>query len=258
MKELHILKNAVIQAGSAIRQLSNQVDIKTHKNNYSPVTAADLAANQILKVQLLGHFPEDGWLSEESHDDFIRLKKKRVWIVDPLDGTKEYINHISEYVVSVALVEEGVPILAAILNPMTAELFYAVKGLGAWLNDQPIYCDYPVVNKNKIEVLASRSEIKRGDWQCFAESFDIKPMGSIAYKLALVAAGKTHASFSLTPRSEWDIAAGVFLIQEAGGIVHDLKKRVFIFNQKNIKVNGIIASSKIIYSELMKKIELLS
>ena len=253
MKEYDILQDAIIKAGDAIREISKKDIIKTQKSNNSPLTAADLSANQILKERLLGCFPEYGWLSEETHDDLTRLEKKRVWIVDPLDGTKEYINKIPEYVVSVALVEDGVPILAAILNPATEDLFYAMKGKGAWLNEKSISCDYSV--RDKIEVLASRSEINKGDWQRFTDRFDVKPMGSIAYKLALVAASQTHATFSLEPRSEWDIAAGVLLIQEAGGIIHDLSGNAFIFNQKNIRVNGIIASSKNVYPEMMKKIE---
>ena|SRR3990167_5855912 len=253
VKEASILIDAVISAGDAVRALFNKDYVKVQKSNNSPLTAADLQANQILKKQLLNHFPEDGWLSEETYDDFLRLGKKRIWIVDPLDGTKEYINKIAEYAISVALVEDGAPILASVFNPTTDELFYAVKGQGAWMNDKQICCTQ--VCDKKIKILASRSEVINGDWQCFIDHFNVSPMGSIAYKLALIAAGKADATFSFEPRSEWDIAAGVLLVQEAGGIVHDLSGKPFMFNQKNIRVNGIIASSKIVYSDVMKKIE---
>src|SRR3990167_2853842 len=124
MREAEIIKEAVVKAGNRINQLANKHDI-TQKSNASPVTEADLAANQILKNHLLGYFPEYGWLSEESYDDLIRLKKNRVWIVDPLDGTKEFIHQRPEYVISVALVEHHIPIMAAIYNPVTKELFFA-------------------------------------------------------------------------------------------------------------------------------------
>lgn len=253
MKETNVLKDAVIKAGTTIQKIVKKGYAKTEKNNYSPVTTADLEANTVLKESLLGFFPSYGWLSEETVDDLARLKKKRVWIVDPLDGTKEFINGIPEYVVSVALVENGITILAAVFNPITQDLFFAEKNKGAFLNGNRIFCNDTL--KSKVEVLASRSEIKRGDWQRFENCFDVKLMGSIAYKLALIAAGKSDATFSLEPRSEWDIAAGVLLVQEAGGIIHDLYKKPFIFNQKNVRVSGIFACSKSAYPAVMKNVE---
>lgn len=254
IKEGAILIEAVISAGDTIRALSNKNHVKFQKKgDNSLLTDADIQANQILKEQLLHNFPKYGWLSEETNDRMIRLGKKRTWVVDPLDGTKEYINKIAEYAISAALVENGAPILAAVFNPATNELFYAAEGQGAWMNDKQIFCTQ-TCNK-KIKILASRSEVAKGDWQCFMEHFNVSPMGSIAYKLALVAAGKADATFSFEPRSEWDIAAGVLLVQESGGIVHDLSGRPFMFNQKNTRVNGVIASSKIVYCDVMKKIE---
>lgn len=247
MKELTFLKNALLMAAQAINNSKKNIRI----NGNSPTTAADLAANQVLKDYLLRHFPEYGWLSEETPDDLKRLRKKRVWIVDPLDGTKEYINNIPEYVISVALVEDSVPILSGILNPATRECFYAIKGKGAWLNEKPISCRRTI--GKEIEILISRSESEKGYFSRNRGYFNIKPVGSIAYKLALIAAGRAHVSFSLEPRSEWDIAAGVLLIQEAQGVVHDIIQKPFIFNQKNVRVNGIIASSKNCYEILMGK-----
>lgn len=253
MIELSYLKKTIVLAGQTIVAMSQQPPaVIAHKPDHSPVTMADLTANQILQDQLLGAFPEDGWLSEETQDDKTRFSKKRIWIVDPLDGTKEYIQHRPEYVVSVALVEEGQSILAAIFNPVTQELFYAVRGQGAWLNDQPITCDETL--HDTIRVLASRSEVQRGEWQRFENRFTICATGSIAYKLALLAAGRTQAVFSLSPRSEWDIAAGVLLVTEAGGLVHDLTDKTFVFNQQNIRVNGIMASANCVYHEVMQAI----
>lgn len=252
-KEELILISAVRAAGKAILSLSGKNNITLKNINHSPLTTADIQANQILKKQLLEHFPEYGWLSEETDDNSIRLSKKRVWIVDPLDGTKEYINNIPEFAVSVALVEDGIPIISTIFNPVTEDFFYASKGSGAWLNNKRIYCDHPF--SHQVDVLASRSEMNTGNWQRFTDRFNVRPMGSIAYKLALIAAGKAHATFSLQGRSEWDIAAGVLLVQEAGGIVHDLSGKSFMFNQSNTRINGIIACSKTAYSTLMKQLK---
>ena len=248
MKEIHIMNHAVLAARAALFNISHS-QIMMHKKDLSPVTLADLTVNQQLKEILLGSFSDYGWLSEETQDDFSRLNKKRVFIVDPIDGTKEYIHHISEYVISIALVEDGEPLCAVILNPATSEHFYAIKGQGAYLNQQPIRCHAHI--ENKLTVLASRSEVKKGHWQPFTDHFTVKPTGSIAYKLALLAASHAHATLSLTPKNEWDIAAGVLLVKEAGGIVHDLDKKPFVFNQKNTLVNGIIASHANAYQHVI-------
>lgn len=238
-EEKNILLTAMREAGAAVRKLQQtQLEIKNKANN-DIVTEADLRANDILKEALLGAFPEDGWLSEETVDDAKRLTCQRVWIVDPIDGTREYAAGVAEYAVSVALIEQGVPVLASVYNPATHELFYALKGVGAWLNEKKIVCDAP--RKEKMRLLASRSEYRRGEWARFEQSCEVVQIGSIAYKLALLAAGRAHATFSLGPKSEWDIAAGVLLVQEAGGEVCDKTRQPFVFNNKNIKVNGIVA-----------------
>jgi len=245
MQDINLLNQAAIAAGRVIQAIAKKNYTMLHKSDQSPLTEADLSANQLLKECLLSRCPDYGWLSEETQDDLQRLEKKSVWIVDPLDGTKEYIHRIPEYVVSIALVEEGIPILASVFNPASEDLFYAMKGRGAWRNGKRLVCEYPMTAK--INVVASRSEIAAGRWQPFADCLEIEPMGSIAYKLALVAAGKTQACFSLQPRNEWDIAAGVLLVQEAGGIVQTLSGNPVVFNQANTLVEGIIASTHTAY-----------
>src|SRR3990167_3155067 len=139
--EIKVLLRVIREAGDEVFRMQREGFEVARKTNNDLVTAADLKANDILKSALLGTFPDDGWLSEESVDDEKRLVKKRVWIVDPIDGTIEYAHGIPEYAVSVALVESGVPMLAAVYNPATKELYHAVKGQGAWLNGSRIYCD---------------------------------------------------------------------------------------------------------------------
>src|SRR3990167_4695798 len=250
--ETSVLLRAIQRAGNEIAKLQREGFTAAYKANHDPLTTADLAANQILQEELLGCFPHDGWLSEETVDNFNRLHCKRVWVVDPIDGTKEYILGIPEYAISVALIEAGIPILAAVFNPATNELYHAIKNQGAWLNHYPIKCNCS--SQMKLTILASRTEFANGDWNSFAEQNVIKPMGSIAYKLALIASGKAHATFSLGPKSEWDIAAGVLLVQQAGGIATDQYQRDFTFNQLHTRVNSIVASSQeifpIIYAQI--------
>ena len=239
-QSLHCLQQAVLKAGAAVLQIQ-QADIKiNHKINRDIVTQADLLANDILKEQLLAHWPQAGWLSEESVDDAARLSSKEVWIIDPIDGTKEYAHGIPEYAISAALVENGIPVLAAVFNPAANELFLAERGKGAWLGGERIYCH--ASTGNQFLLLASRSEYQRGEWDVFQQQHRVQVVGSIAYKLALIAAGKADATFSLGPKNEWDIAAGVLLVEEAGGIVTNCDRQTFVFNGKDVLVNGIVAS----------------
>lgn len=257
MNELQILIRAMRDAGRQILTTQTTGVIVGKKSNNDIVTQADLLANDILKTQLMKHFPDYGWLSEESVDDAHRLTCSKTWVVDPIDGTKEYAAGMPEYAVSVALVENGRPILASVYNPATEEFFYASKNGGTWFNDKRVYCA-DVKSSNEILILASRSEYARGEWDEIAKQYQVQQIGSIAYKLALVAAGKAHATFSLGPKSEWDVAAGVLLVTEAGGVATTTHQQEMLFNREKVLVDGIVATGKNINSEifeLIKKVE---
>jgi len=238
---LEVVKESVRQAGQAVFRIAQDGFETAYKQNKDPVTTADLEADRILKTALLGHYPQSGWLSEETVDDPSRLQREWVWIVDPIDGTKEFVTGIPEYAVSVALSRAGTPVAAAIYNPAADKLFTAISGHGVWLNDRPITVKNSISNPPVI--LASRSEVKRGQFKPFEQHAKIQPCGSIAYKLALVAAGLADATFSLGPKNEWDIAAGVLMVSEAGGKVASVDNQPFTFNREQTLVNGIVATS---------------
>jgi myo-inositol-1(or 4)-monophosphatase len=241
-QNLEVVKKYVYQAGQAIFQMAAEGFETAYKANEDPVTTADLKADSILREGLIEDFPGTGWLSEETRDDYSRLDKELVWVVDPIDGTKEFVSGIPEYAVSVALVEYGLPVLAAVYNPATEELFAAAHGQGAWLNGEAINAEHALAAKPVL--LASRSEIRRGEFEPFEPFAEIRPCGSIAYKLALVAAGIADATFSLGPKNEWDIAAGVLLVSESGGNVTNRSGAPFTFNQRSTLVDGIVATTK--------------
>lgn len=241
-QNLEVVKKYVHQAGQAIFQMAAEGFETVYKANEDPVTTADLKADSILREGLTEDFPGTGWLSEETRDDYSRLDKELVWVVDPIDGTKEFVSGIPEYAVSVALVEDGLPVLAVVYNPATKEMFAAAAGQGAWLNGEAINAEHALTAKPVL--LASRSEIRRGEFEPFEPFAEIRPCGSIAYKLALVAAGIADATFSLGPKNEWDIAAGVLLVSEAGGNVTNRSGAPFTFNQRSTLVDGIVATTK--------------
>jgi len=217
-----------------------EVEVET-KQGGDPVTEADRAVDTALR-ELLPRNGE-GWLSEETVDDLKRLDKEHVWIVDPLDGTKEFIAGIPEWSVSIAYAVAGQVVAAGICNPITKQRFLACKQGGVKLNDNPAGIGRRKT-LNGARILASRSEVNRGQWQRFADQpFKIVPTGSVAYKLALVAAGEADATFSLAPKNEWDIAAGVFLVEMAGGKVTTLDNKKLLFNQEHTLVNGLVAAN---------------
>jgi myo-inositol-1(or 4)-monophosphatase len=240
-RELDHLSRTIRQAGARAIELAEQgFEVQT-KHDRSPVTTADFEVNRILRDMQETHFPDDGWLSEESPDDPVRLEKPRVWIVDPIDGTKAFVNKVPEYCISVGLVENGTPVLAAVFNPSTAELFTAIRGDGVRLNGQR---HSPAAPADSVaQILVSLWEYRAGRWADLDGHVRYRPMLSIANALAVVAAGRMQAALTIEPENEWDLAAGVLLVQESGGTVADAAGHPFAFNQATPRFRGVIAVS---------------
>ncbi len=240
--DLNIAKEAAIEAGGLILgYFKADYEIKD-KGYHNPVTTADHAADSRLKEILISAKPDYGWLSEETVDSPERLTKERVWVVDPLDGTKEFIEGVPHFAVSIGLVENGTPIVGVLYNPVTGETFTAAQGEGAQLNGEPIQCATKD-NVGDMVILNSRSETRRGLWEPFDGTFgELRAIGSVAYKLGLTAAGKADIFASLRPKNEWDICAGNCIINEAGGKLIDLYGNPRQYNlEKTILKPGLIA-----------------
>ena len=211
-----------------------------YKAGLDPVTEADRAVDAVLRRNLLRD--GEGWLSEESADDLTRLDKSRVWVVDPLDGTREFVLGLPEFCVSIGLVENGKPVAGGIYNPATQETILGSIDSGVWYNGKPAHPSQRETLPGAL-ILASRSEVKRGEWQQFqGGDFEVRAMGSVAYKLALVAAGRADITFTLTPKNEWDVAAGAALVASAGGFVATLDNVPLHCNNRNPLLSGLMAS----------------
>jgi myo-inositol-1(or 4)-monophosphatase len=219
-----------------------------YKVGHDPVTEADKAVDAVLRKELLRE--GEGWLSEESVDDFTRLEKSRVWVVDPLDGTREFVAGIPEFCVSVAMVENGRPVAGGICNPANNEVFLGSLDSAMTYNGNPARASLRASLDGAL-VLASRSEVKRGEWKQFQKAaFKIRPVGSVAYKLALVSAGLADATFTLTPKHEWDVAAGAALVQSAGGFVRTLDNQALRCNRRSPLLSGLLACGPLLHDEL--------
>lgn len=237
--DLKKIREALRSAGKILEKYTpGEVDA-IKKAGGSPVTQADLELDAALKSIL----PEDGdgWLSEETADSPDRLGKDRVWVVDPLDGTKEFVMGIPEWCVSIGLVEKGSPVAGGIYNPATGETFLGSVETGIELNDEPARTT-ETASLEGATVLASRSEVNRGEWERFQGSaFQVIPMGSVAYKLARVAAGLDDATWTLVPKSEWDVAGGAALVRAGGGTVWLLDGKPPTMNREIPKYKGFVA-----------------
>ena len=252
-RDLETARAAARAAGQVLLRYYGSAYRVTEKSADNPVTAADLEANEILKKTILGAFPADGWLSEETVDSEERLGCRRVWIVDPLDGTKEFISEIPEFCVCIALVEDGTPRVAVEYNPVRDELFTACKAGGAFLNGAPIRVSSQV-DLRHASVLASRSEEARGEWEPYRSRMRVELSGSVAYKFALVASGRHDATFTLTPKNEWDVCAGTLLVTEAGGMVTDPDGRALRFNNRSTLLPGLVASNQLLHRSILNTI----
>jgi len=250
-RELSVAVDAARAAGAAVRKWYEGDYTVREKGHDSPVTEADIDANQRIQEKITAAFPDDGWLSEETRDSPDRLARPRVWVVDPLDGTKEFIQHIPEFCVCIGLVEHGVPIVGVSYNPVREELFAGARGLGVTLNGAPARVSAePAIGAARF--LASRSESSRGEWDAYQGTLHVELTGSVASKLALIAAGQGDATFSLTPKNEWDVCAGAALITEAGGRITDRYGKPLRFNQRDTKLPGIIACNAHLHGPIME------
>jgi myo-inositol-1(or 4)-monophosphatase len=238
-EDLARIGRALVGAGRILRGFdAARVEVRM-KEGESPVTEADLAADAWLRAEL----PRDdeGWLSEESPDDRARLARRRVWVVDPLDGTREFLDGVPEWCVSIGLVEDGVAVAGGIHNPVTGETVLGARDVGVTVDGEPA----AMRARDEIagaEVLVSRWALRGKQGPALRQApFSVRPVGPVAWSLALVAAGRADATWSRSGKPEWDVAAGVALVAAAGGHVSSFDWRPIAFNRWPPLVPGIVA-----------------
>jgi len=200
------------------------------KSKGNPVTAADLEADELIRLELGRAYPSDGLLTEESQDDLARLECSRAWIIDPIDGTREFTKGIPEFGVSIALAVHGEPVVGVVHNPIEAFTVWASKHGGTYANGRQCRISN-CTTLAEARVLGSRSEDERGMLDPYRDWFgELVTMGSIAWKLALIASGSADFNLSLKPKNEWDVCAGDILVREAGGQYVDFEGKPLRYN----------------------------
>jgi myo-inositol-1(or 4)-monophosphatase len=241
-RDATLLADTVREAGAlGLSMFRTELRMWT-KGASSPVSEADIAVNELIQARLQSATPDYGWLSEESTDDSARLRKRLVWIVDPIDGTRGYLAGREDWCVSAALVEDASPLIAAVFAPATAEFFFAARGQGATCNGVPIIAtsgtslDFSRIAGPKplVERLAR-----------FAEEITLHPrIGSLALRLCRVADGKLDAAFAGGQSRDWDLAAADLIVHEAGGSMTALAGDAILYNRPEVTHGVLVAAGR--------------
>jgi myo-inositol-1(or 4)-monophosphatase len=239
-RDAELLKTTVREAGALALSLF-RTDLKNWtKGASSPVSEADIAVNDLLEQRLRAATPDYGWLSEESADDERRLGKSLVWIVDPIDGTRGYLAGREDWCVSVALIEDAAPVLAAVFAPASDEFFFAARGQGATRNGMHVHAtrgtalDFARVAGPK--PLAERLNRSSGE-------ISLHPrIASLALRLCRVAQGNLDAAFAGGNSRDWDLAAANLIVQEADGKMTTLSGDAILYNRREVAHGVLVAA----------------
>ncbi|WP_243611789.1 3'(2'),5'-bisphosphate nucleotidase CysQ [Shimia aestuarii] len=247
--DLTLLIEAAREAGKiALRYTGPEARVWDKPGGAGPVTEADLAVNAMLERELQAARPSYGWLSEETEDNADRLGREQVFIVDPLDGTRSFMEGARTWAHALATVAHGEVQAAVIYLPMMDKLYSAAKGAGAFLNGEPIA---PSSRDSLLgaSILAARPALAPEHWRRVP---DIKRSHrpSLAYRTALVAEGRYDAMLTLRPTWEWDIAAGDLILREAGAATSDRYGARLRFNNADPRQMGMVAAPRALHENL--------
>lgn len=253
-----VLLHAAVRHAGEIALSFYQTKLKTWmKSGDSIVTEADIAVNDHLHKTLAQGRPDYGWLSEETEDDAVRLTRQRIWVVDPIDGTRAFAKGKPHFTISVALVEAGRPVLAALFNPATDEFFEAETGQGAFLNAKPISAGH----RGEIEgsrMAAHGPMFKHPAWPEIWPEMDIIERNSVAYRIALVACDAADAALALNTKNDWDLAAADLILHEAGGILTSHDGRGLVYNREIPRHRSLLAAGPEMHAALSARVAALT
>ncbi|MGB3555742.1 MAG: 3'(2'),5'-bisphosphate nucleotidase CysQ [Jannaschia sp.] len=249
-----LLIEAALKAGEiARRHFGKDPKVWDKGDGQGPVTEADLEIDAMLRRDLLAARPDYGWLSEESADDPDRLSRARVFVIDPIDGTRAFLAGETTFSHSLAVVEDGVPFAAAIALPLKDRIYAAGRGCGATRNGHSITPSGRTV-LDGAQVLGTKPSFRDAYWTDNAPPVTQKFVSSLAFRLALVAEGRFDAMITLRDAWEWDIAAGALLVTEAGGEVRDRRGGLLQFNNPHPQVDGVVAGTPAIQADLLSRL----
>ena len=258
ISQLETIIDAITKAGDKILEIYESDFQVEKKDDNSPITKADLESNKIIKESLLQ--TKIPILSEEDVDDKSRMDSDKVWIVDPLDGTQDFVNKTGEFTVMVGLVENHVPIMGLVYWPTEKKLFFAERGLGAFCHDSEGWAKISVRGVEEITeplALVSRHHLSDKEKKML-DHLEIKNTANIGSSLKVMEIASGRADIYLTSTNkmkQWDTAASHCIISEAGGKMTDISGNDLIYNTESVNhENGLLVTNEIIHEEVVSKI----
>ena len=253
--DLDLIRAAAAEAGELALRLHRDGKVEVwSKTGGSPVTNADLQVDELLRNRLLGARPDYGWLSEETADDNSRLSARRVFVVDPIDGTRAYAAGRPWWAICIAVVEDGAPVAGVLVAAAVDETYEAALGGGARLNGAAI----AVSTRATLEgatLLADARTLRRPDWpRPWPEDLTIESRNSVAYRMGLTAAGVFDGVVALSSKCDWDIAAADLIVREAGGLVTDHLGRGFSYNRPSTIKRSLICAGPALHPLILERV----
>ena len=252
--ELRLASELARGAGAAILDLYDrpiEVQQKFNLNLSEPVTLADKIANDLIVNAIRRHFPDDGILAEESVDTDRRLAKRRVWMIDPLDGTNGFIDGNGDFAVQIGLAEDGEAVLGVVYQPLTGLLYRAVRGQGTWIeraNEEPQQARVSAQSELSMMCLAASRSHRSPRMDQVVKAFGVKQevrRGSVGIKVGLIIERQCDLYVHLSPRTkQWDTCAPQIILKEAGGRFSDLFGGPISYNAPEVQHhNGLVATN---------------
>ena len=262
-RELRVAVELAREAGAAILDLYDgriEVEQKYDFDDIEPVTLADRTANELIVSRVAREFPDDGILAEESEDTAHRLAKRRVWMIDPLDGTNGFINGNGDFAVQIGLAEDGEAVLGVVYQPLTRLLYRAVRGCGAWIEHAEAEPEQARVSEQTdfslMSLAASRSH-RSPRMDRVVKAFGVKQevrRGSVGIKVGLIIERQCDLYVHLSPRTkQWDSCAPQIILREAGGRFSDIFGTPITYNSPQVQHrNGLVATNGVAHDQVIE------
>ncbi|MHC0052282.1 inositol monophosphatase family protein [Actibacterium sp. D379-3] len=252
--DLSLLTEAAHEAGHiAARFWRNAPKSWDKPDHQGPVTEADLAIDDMLRDRLIGARPDYGWLSEETTDSPARLSTRRAFVVDPIDGTRAFMNGDRTFAHSLAVVEDGIVIAGVVFLPLRDKLYTAALGQGATLNGAAIGAGRRAT-LDGAEILVARPALEQKYWNGPVPDVHRHLRPSLAYRLCLVAEGRFDGVLTIRDSWDWDIAAGTLILTEAGACITDRQGGALRFNTAHPASPGVVAGSPAVHREMVQRL----
>lgn len=250
--DLELIRQAAIDAG-ALALAEREAGLKIEaKPGGSPVTSGDLKVDAMLRDRLLNARPDYGWLSEETADSTARLEKRRIFVVDPIDGTIAYMKRKPWWCVPIAVIEDGQVVAAAIHAPVMNETYEATRGGGAKRDGEAITAS-DIDTLEDASFLGDARLIEGPHWAEPWPPVRFEKRNALAYRMALVAAGAFDAAIALTPKWDWDVAAGSLIAEEAGAVVSDHHGRPWRFNRPDPRQASLVCAAPALHPQIVRR-----